>query len=454
MIAAIADDLDAAQVSAALDGLARDGGFSFGNERDQIAEQLFERWGELDPTAALSRVLTFPMERNISLQAAVRGWAGKDAKAVEAWLAEFNSPLKETARRGLVTAVADTDPERAFALLQGLSQWSDGRLAEAVFSRWTDSQPAKAAAHAARLPAGYFRQNALNLVAREWASRDAASAVAWAETLPEADTLTTVLKTWMDADADAATNWLEHISDGKKKNQLLGSLIAVTGDDDPQRAAQLLGTLLPPGEEQDKALKDLTFRWSHSDSRGALAWAQQQTDAHVLEIIVPNLAVQLATFENLDPQDTQTALQLAQSLSGSAQARATRYVLNAWAQNDPVAAAAWATRYPNNAEYLEGVAMSWVRKDADTATEWMTSLPSGPARDQVLALPAERGFQIAPETAVRWIGEMSDPQKQESAYKKLAAGWLQSDVKAAREWIGTSPLPDDVKIQLLKTDAR
>ena len=49
MIAAIADDLDAAEVSAALDSLARAGGFSFGNERDDIAGQLFACWSERFP---------------------------------------------------------------------------------------------------------------------------------------------------------------------------------------------------------------------------------------------------------------------------------------------------------------------------------------------------------------------------------------------------------------------
>jgi hypothetical protein len=458
MIAAIADDLDAAQVSAALDSLVGSGSLIG-------AEELFTRWGELDPAAALSRVLTFPMERVLSMQAVVRGWAGKDAKAVEVWLAESNSPLKEAARRGLVAAVADTDPERAFALLQGLSQWNDYPLAEAVFARWSESQPATSAAHAAQLPSGYFRDDALNLVARQWASWDGASAVAWAETLPEtamdrrtipfpANALTTAVKTWMDADAGAATSWLDQISDEKQKNQLLGSLIAMTGDEDPRRAEQLLAALLPSGEEHDKALKDLAARWSRRDSHGALEWAQQQTDAHVREMIVPDLAEQLPNSENLDPQDTQAALQLAQSLTGNAQQRATGDVLNAWTTNDPVAAAAWATQYPDNADYLSAVAISWMVKDADAATEWVTSLPSGPARDQVLSLPVESVFAIAPEIAVRWIAEMSDPQKRESAYKVFAAGWLESDVKAARAWIATSPLPDVVKTQLLNTDAR
>jgi hypothetical protein len=84
MIAAIADDLDAAQVSAALDSLVGSGSLIGAEAQvsaalDSLvgsgsligAEELFARWGELDPQAALSRVLTFPMERVLSMQAVV-----------------------------------------------------------------------------------------------------------------------------------------------------------------------------------------------------------------------------------------------------------------------------------------------------------------------------------------------------------------------------------------------
>ena len=147
-------------------------------------------------------------------------------------MANFNGPLKDAARRGLVLVVADTDPKRAFVLLEGLSQWSDPRLAESVFTDWAASNPAEAATNAAKLPAGYFRDNALSLVSREWASRDSEGAAAWAASLPsdepsssnrsrntipfQADPRMTVMSTWMDRDPDAARRWIAKVLLGFK----------------------------------------------------------------------------------------------------------------------------------------------------------------------------------------------------------------------------------------------
>ena len=228
------------------------------------------------------------------------------------------------------------------------------------------------------MPAGYFRNTALNLVARQWANRDSESAAAWAAALPNddpsssnrsrneipfrADPLMTVMSAWMDRDPDAAKHWIEQLPDETRRNDLPSAIVSLTGDEDPRRAAQLLTDLIPPGERQDKALVNLTFRWGHSDPRGALAWAVGQTEAHVREIIVPVLARDFSEFQNLDPQDTQTALHLAQSLNGNAQQSAIQSVLRTWAANDPAAAATWAAPYSSNAGYLTSVAFAWVQK--------------------------------------------------------------------------------------------
>ena len=467
-VAAIADDLDLAQVRAALDEMVRAGGFRSDDEREEIAEKLLARWGELDPRTAIERAMTFPINRGRTIRAVLQGWAGKDVKAAEEWVVNFNSPLKETARRGLVLGVADTDPKRAFALLEGLSQWGDPSLMEAVFSAWTEIDPTDAAAHAAQLPDGYFRKSSLDLIAEHWAKRDSASAVAWAESLPsddaarskntipfQSDALITALNTWMDHDAEGARQWIEQIPDEGRRSELFGALVLLAGDKDPPRAAQLLTDLIPPGKKQDDAFSDLAWRWSNSDPRGALAWAAGQTDAHVREVIVPKLVRGFSEFQNLDPQDTQTALQLAQSLSGSAQQNATRYVLGAWAANDPAAAAAWAAPYSSNAEYLRSVAFKWVEKDPDAASQWVNSLPAGAAKDDVLSFAAYgRTVGIDPAVAAGWITGIADAPTREASLKTLAGNWLKADVKAAREWISHAPLAQEVKDQLLKTDAR
>ena len=82
--------------------------------------------------------MSFPMERYNTLAAVLKGWVGKDAQVAEEWVANFNSPLKQAARHGLVMGVADTDPKRAFALLEGSS---DPRLVDSIFRDWVEHDP-------------------------------------------------------------------------------------------------------------------------------------------------------------------------------------------------------------------------------------------------------------------------------------------------------------------------
>ena len=474
-IAEIADDLTALEVSTALDQMARSGYDWFEREPQGIATQLFIRWGELDPQAALQRAMTFPIRRVLSVQAVLRGWASKDALAAEAWVAAFHGPLHDAAQRGLITAIADTDPKRALALLDGLYGYPDPSLAEALFRRWTEDAPADAATHAAELRPGDLKASAMSLVAEEWANTDGASAVAWAASLPKgagtsgnnsspifrttsfpfrADPLTTSLKVWMERDADAAVAWLDHLPDAKSRNEQVRALVSMTADEDPARAAKLLEAMFPKGSEQSDALKDLVWRWGRSDPRGALAWAQEQKDEQVREVIVPNLAIDLANnYRKLSPQDTSAALALAQSLSGQAREKATRFVLSAWTAQDPEGAARWASRYPDNYSYLSGVTLPWLLRDPGAAEAWVNSFPAGPVRDQLLSLPAG-DVPIDPKIGARWISQVSDPARRETAYKRLAEQWLKSDANAAREWIRSSPLSQEIKEQLLNDDAR
>jgi len=52
---------------------------------------------------------------------------------------------------------------------------------------------------------------------------------------------------------------------------------------------------------------------------------------------------------------------------------------------------------------------------------------------------------------VQWIAAIGDEKMRQQSYQNLANNWLNRDAQAARSWIATSPLPQDVKERLLKT---
>ena len=459
-IAEIADDLDADQIRKALADLPK----IHGPDRKEILDRLLARWGELDPASAMQYAMALGKGREKGVRAVIKGWVEKDGHAAEAWVAALNGPLQLPAWTALATALADRDPEHAFALLQKVSDSEE--LAEALFDKMTRDDPRNAASHVSQLPKGYFRLEAMELVASKWASINLPDALAWAQGLTSADVqslpsgspghspapLTIVLKTWLDRDAAAATKWLEELPDEKQRSDLRAGLIQLTTDEDPKQAAEMAVSMLPPGKAQDKALNDVISRWTDEDLSSALAWGRQQTDPHLRDLLLPRL---ISNGFEIDPQNIATAIEIVASLPEKSRKPASRSLVMSWARADPVSTAAWVAQQPPDAGCFQQLASAWVAKDPAAATAWVNGLADGPEKQQFLGLAAQSsGFQQnSMETVVPWLSQITDPAGQAWAYKTAAAAWLDEDYTAACAWLGSAPLPDDVKADLLKTHA-
>jgi hypothetical protein len=83
-IAAIADELDAAEIQEALQRVA---GMHI-SDRQAVLAQLFARWGAIDPHAALAFVksLSKSSDRREAVEAIINGWMETDSDAVEQWI--------------------------------------------------------------------------------------------------------------------------------------------------------------------------------------------------------------------------------------------------------------------------------------------------------------------------------------------------------------------------------
>jgi hypothetical protein len=213
-IAGIADELDASDIREAL------GALETRSVRDamKIRLQLLWRWAELEPEAALQYAEALPhgYEAPDAITAVIRSWAAVDAKAAEEGVARMpENSAKEIARHGLLDALAESDPRRAFANRRR-SSYING-----LFKNWAQNDPTEAAAQAAQLPAGWNRSQALGEVAQQWAETDRDAALAWAQSWQPANPpgvtiecrdpgpLAAVLQTWMNEDGDTALQWLK-----------------------------------------------------------------------------------------------------------------------------------------------------------------------------------------------------------------------------------------------------
>jgi hypothetical protein len=236
----------------------------------------------------------------------------------------------------------------------------------------------------------------------------------------------------------------EKFPDGVAKTDLLVALSSSFSDEEPQHAVEV-AAMMPAGKAQDTALNNLIDRWSQKDFAGALAWAEEQPDEKVRQILLPRLV------NNLMWRDTSAALQLALSIQGETGIESVADVLRAWTQKEPEAAAQWASKEFETGEYLTSVATEWAKKDPQRALEWVRTLPDGAKKDAALASGAEIISESAqPQAAEEWIVRIENAKIRATAYESLAFEWFFSDRKSARAWIKTAPLPAQTKADLLK----
>jgi hypothetical protein len=466
VIAGLADNLDVARVREALDRIQK----SHIPNRKEIMAQLFARWGEIDPLAAMDFAQTMEKasERSDAVSAVLNGWMEHDPAAAEKWVSALPiGAMKNAAWQTVILAHAASDPSRALALAQQtrLPWQTQSFISEAIFGNWTMNDPKEAAAQAGRLPWGFMRMEALNVVAKQWAEADPEEAITWAQSLPDrlvservhfggrtvmggadrTNTTIEIMGPWLRRDSDAAFRWLSQLPDDPWKTAIVSAACTDSVDSahDPKLAVEL-AHLIPEGEQRDEMLSSGADRLSELNVKVGLAMLSHETDSRARLTILEGLA------NNLKGEDLLAALHQVQS-DGTPIGN-----LIHWA--DPETAAHWAAQQPNAELLFRGIGVAWLRKDPERAEEFVRTLP--PALKDGVYLRAVEAFYPGPETpqeaaakferATRWIPDISNPTMRQSAYRKLAERWLNTEPDSARRWIDSIPIPPKMRSDLLK----
>jgi hypothetical protein len=173
---------------------------------------------------------------------------------------------------------------------------------------WAENDPANAGAWSARLPIGTIRGEALDNVAIVWANKEYSEAVAWAEQLVDSDEQSRVIgcianevvraepvealrlavglasgvvrdelmlrsiREWATRDAAAAVAWSQQIPDGPLRERILAAAATEWGDSDPVAAATFVASNMPTGRTQADAVVSIVQRWAQQDFEGAIGW--------------------------------------------------------------------------------------------------------------------------------------------------------------------------------------
>ena len=312
--------------------LARAAGDEFFKSSQQA---LFTAWAANDPAAAVQTLGPGLLETPKipePLFAALGRWFARDSSAAFAWIVAQPPRDGDTYNRFLYSA---------FSHLGG--------------------DPATARAGAALLlahPELTDQVVALLNLAGSWARTDARSALAWLETVPDADT---------------------------RHDLIEGCLMSMSAYGLQTEDFLAFALRLPESPDRDKKISDQINRWAGRDPDAALAWLAAHDSPGLASVAAGVQGTLLARLAESDPA---SALAKWQSLpAGLDQAAAAGPLATAWAKTDPAAASAWLTAqiasFPSTAQKSDAIrsfAGAWSQMDVASAARWMT--------DQLATLPA------------------------------------------------------------------
>ena len=250
-----------------------------GAAKKTALSKLMERWGEMEGAAAAAyaqQVLEQTGDSSL-LREAMKGWAQTDP---EGSLQHTQGlPVAEAIRRDItrdiVSEWADRNPEAAAAFVQsgggvagndpnGLS----GRLASVVADRWSQQDPAAAAAWAASLPAGRDQARALDQVVENWSQLDLKAAAAFVSGQPAGlarDEMTgTIARNIGRQDATQGLGWAATISDQNMQERTAMGILWRTASQDPAQVQQLIQN----SQLSDAVKQDIINRFQNQTANG------------------------------------------------------------------------------------------------------------------------------------------------------------------------------------------
>lgn len=320
---------------------------------------VFFRWSELDPTAALALAETLtPPYRALAIEASLDGFIKDRPADVCAYL----------------TAANGQDPG-------GLpetndSSWQKRKLTEAV-TQWSGQDPAAAARFYDQRP-GAIGEYATRDIAGAWVKQDPATAMDWVSHLPaqaQSWALQGGLKSWAQADPASALQYYNSLTNPADQQRLARFVAEGWSDADPQEAAQwVIGLEISSRDTQP--LHAALDPWVQSDPAAATTWASGLTSAAAQDLAWPTIAAALAAKDASSAEQWLATLPAGENRDDAVRA----YCWQAGTGNDPV-----------------------------TRLDWAGQISSAQSRDTVTVKILKDWLTYQPQAAQQWIDQANLP---------------------------------------------
>ncbi len=427
-----------------------------------VYSQIFSQWAARDGAAARQAALAMddsPMKVQ-ALSGAMREWLSREPMEALEWLDSmptdhsiYNS-RKEVFRRLLnqdldtAKTFIESEPDpvqrrdilsnlhfqsfawnKSYEEIESLFDWVgtvatgstyDQKVGDVVRSM-ADVDPDRAIEFAQQMRPGSARMNALSSIANSLASRDPAAALAFAQSLEY---------------EDERERALRHMSWQLSRNGGEAARALILESEDPML--------------QRKVASQMVGEWTKYDREGALAWVEALSDEQARNNSVGQVLNHWIQSEPLEAMDYMVndlpENRLNSNLSSA---------FSQWARQDPEAAIAGLAQLPESEQLKpEGiynrVAQAYVQHDPMAASEWITTLDDGPARDASVKTLVSNISKTDPEAGFIWSETIAAEKARKNSLRQTVQKWVKDDPDAAYAAVSDSKMTAAEKEPLLK----
>lgn len=330
--------------------------------------------------------------------------------------------------------------DRLEAIVRGENALDRSRAFLAFIDTLGPDEFEDAVAHFRSLGITQDRMGEYSMLLTAWAKADPTAALAYAQTNTQGDfARTTILSTWAANDPNAAIRWAEANHDGDGPNPHLAGVIRGIASQDPNRATELL-TSMPRSRERGQALDAMIPHLVAMGVDEARKWINQLDDEALRNGALERTASRIA---QIDPA---AAVDMLLANPGQAADRRFDEVFRMWASQDQSAAIDSMKSLPAGeirSNALRGIVSNTVSRDPAAAVAMLDTYASD-VNDDVIRSAAWGAFRQDPSVSVGLIARYSDPNTQNRMYRRTLGIWLEQDPAAARTWINSNRLPEDV----------
>jgi hypothetical protein len=327
--------------------------WSEGRQRDLTLRDVFHRWAEIDPEAAIAQAQQVRLPLGIAaVHAAVSGFVQSDPPRASALLA-----AAPTADQGAILRV------KAFR---------DAQLAEALLN-WSEQDPQAAIEFLVQLPPGELGPRTVEDITAAWARRDPVVALGWAAQLSNpllrADATRGAVSAWTESDPAAAATYVLSLPLGYRRDMLTETVVHRWVQQDPAAAAGW--ALSQSGVVQGRALVAVAQGWADNDPPAAAAWSTQLPASHARD-------------------------------------QAWKAVASAWSLSNAAAAAEWLGELPPGAgrdAAVLGFSEGRGGVDPVQALTWVQQIGNPLLRDETLVRTLQGWLEQNPDAAQQWISQ-------------------------------------------------